>query len=176
MSLGVGTRALLSATSLALAACAHAGASSVAAPAPVAAPTTTAASPAPKRKVVLTKEAPSAIGPYSQGIDTGGVVFVSGQIPVDPATGELVATDIRTQADRALKNVAAVVAAAGLTMKDVARVTVYMTDLSQYADMNETYKTYFPSEAPARVTVQVAGLPKHASIEIEAIAIRPAAP
>jgi 2-iminobutanoate/2-iminopropanoate deaminase len=124
------------------------------------------------RKVVATDGAPKAIGPYSQGIDTGALVFVSGQIPLDPATGQMVSGGIAEQTERVLKNVEAILKASGLTLNHVAKTTVYLTDLGEFAAMNEVYARHFPKDAPARATVQVAALPKGARIEIDAIALR----
>jgi 2-iminobutanoate/2-iminopropanoate deaminase len=119
---------------------------------------------------VATDEAPRAIGPYSQAIDAGDYVFVSGQIPIDPASGALIEGDVGAQTDRVLRNIEAVLRAAGLTLRDVVKTTVYMVDLKEFAAMNERYAAHFPAPAPARATVQVAALPKGARIEIEAVA------
>ena len=124
------------------------------------------------RKVVSTDGAPKAIGPYSQGIDTGSLVFVSGQIPIDPATGQFVAGGIAEQTERVLKNVEAILNASGLSMSNVVRTTVYLIDLGEFAAMNEVYARYFPRDHPARATVQVAALPKGARVEIDVIAAR----
>ena len=124
------------------------------------------------RQVVATDGAPKAIGPYSQGIDSGSLVFVSGQIALDPATGQMIAGGIAEQTERALKNVEAVLAKAGLTPAHVVRTTVFLVDLGEFAAMNEVYARHFPKDPPARSTVQVAALPKGARVEIDAIAIR----
>jgi 2-iminobutanoate/2-iminopropanoate deaminase len=124
------------------------------------------------KKVVSTDGAPKAIGPYSQGIDTGSLVFVSGQIPLDPATGQLVGGTIAEQTERVIQNVKAILAASGLELAHVVRTTVYLVDLGEFAAMNEVYARHFPKDPPARATVQVAALPKGARIEIDAIAIR----
>ena len=124
------------------------------------------------RRTVSTDQAPRAIGPYSQAVAVGDLVLVSGQIALDPATGNMVEGDIREQTDRALRNIAAVLAAAGLSMKHIARTTVYMVDLGEFEAMNRVYATWFPDSPPARATVQVAALPKGARIEIDAIAHR----
>lgn len=126
----------------------------------------------PMRNVVATDGAPKAIGPYSQGIDTGSLVFISGQIPLDPATGQMVTCGIAEQTERVLKNVKAVLAKAGLTPAHVVRTTVFLIDLGEFAAMNEVYARHFPNDPPARSTVQVAALPKGARIEIDAIALR----
>jgi len=124
------------------------------------------------RKVLSTDGAPKAIGPYSQGIDSGSLVFLSGQVALDPATGQMVAGGIVEQTERALKNIEAVLKASGLTMNHVVRTTVFLVDLGEFAAMNEVYARHFPKDPPARSTVQVAALPKGARIEIDAIALR----
>lgn len=124
------------------------------------------------KKVVSTDAAPKAIGPYSQGIDTGSLVFVSGQIALDPATGQFHNGTIAEQTERALKNVEGVLKAAGLSMDNVVRTTVFLIDLGEFAAMNEVYAKYFPKDHPARSTVQVSALPKGARVEIDAIAAR----
>jgi len=126
----------------------------------------------PMRNAVATDGAPKAIGPYSQGIDTGSLVFISGQVALDPATGQMVTGGIAEQTERALKNVEAVLAKAGLTPAHVVRTTVFLVDLGEFAAMNEVYARHFPKDPPARSTVQVAALPKGARIEIDAIAVR----
>jgi len=122
------------------------------------------------KEVISTAAAPSAIGPYSQAIRVGNLLFVSGQIPIDPATGEVVAGDIRAQTRQVLKNLAAIVEAAGSSLDRVAKTTVYLRDLSEFAAMNEVYAQFFGGEPPARSTVQVARLPRDAAIEIDLIA------
>ena len=124
------------------------------------------------KKVVSTDGAPKAIGPYSQGIDTGSLVFLSGQIPLDPATGQMVAGGIAEQTERVLQNLEAVLKASGLSMNHVVRTTVFLVDLGEFAAMNEVYARHFPKDHPARSTVQVAALPKGARVEIDAIASR----
>jgi len=124
------------------------------------------------RQVVTSPEAPKAIGPYSQAIavPAGRLVFLSGQIPLDPATGEIVPGDVAAQAERVMLNLQAVLAAAGLSFEHVARTTIYLTDLADFARVNEVYGRYFPKAPPARVTVQVCALPRGAKVEIDAIA------
>lgn len=122
------------------------------------------------RAVVSSDRAPKAIGPYSQAVSAGGFLFLSGQIGIDPATGELAAGGSRPQFERAMKNLSEVLAAAGLTMDDVVKTTVYLTDVNDFQWMNEVYGTFFRKDPPARATVQVAALPKGARVEIEAIA------
>ncbi len=121
-------------------------------------------------KHVLTKAAPQPIGPYSQGVIAGGLLFIAGQIPLDPATGMLIEGDIAAQTERVLKNVLAVLEAAKLGPEDVVKTTVYLADLGDFAKMNEVYARYLGKEPPARVAVQVAALPAGARVEIDAIA------
>lgn len=123
-------------------------------------------------RTVTSDQAPKAIGPYSQAVDVGGTVYLSGQIALDPATGQMVGESIEAQTERVLKNLQAVLEAAGLSMKHVVKTTVYMTDLREFPKMNEVYAKFFPSNPPARATVQVAALPRGAKIEIEAVANR----
>ncbi|HEX8960727.1 MAG TPA: RidA family protein [Geobacteraceae bacterium] len=123
-----------------------------------------------KKEIIATDKAPKAIGPYSQAVKAGGFVFCSGQIPLDPATGELHGTDIREQTERVMENVAAVLAAAGLTFDDVVKSTIFLADLADFATVNEVYGMRFPSSPPARSTVEVQGLPRGARVEIEVIA------
>ena len=122
------------------------------------------------RRTVSTEKAPRAIGPYSQAVQAGGFVFLSGQIPLDPATGEIVPGDIRAQTEQVMKNLEAVLAAAGLGMADVVRSTIYLVDLADFAVVNEVYGRRFPADPPARATVQVAALPRGARVEIDMIA------
>lgn len=124
------------------------------------------------KKVISTKEAPAAIGPYSQGITAEGrMVFVSGQIPINPATGSIVGDDIELQARRSLTNLKAVLAEAGASMENVVKTTVFLADMNDFAAMNSVYSEFFPENPPARSAVQVARLPKDVKVEIEAIAI-----
>jgi 2-iminobutanoate/2-iminopropanoate deaminase len=122
------------------------------------------------RRPIATAEAPGAIGPYSQGVRAGGLVFTSGQIPLTP-TGDLVQDDVARAARQALENVRAVLAAGGATMKDVVKVTVYLTDMAQFGAVNEVYAQFFAEPFPARTCVAVAGLPRGALLEIEAQAV-----
>ncbi len=123
-----------------------------------------------KRQAVSTPSAPPAIGPYSQAIRAGGLLFVSGQIPLDPATGQMVEGDLAAQTHRVFQNLGAILAAAGATFDHVVRTTVYLADMNDFPAMNEVYATYFASPAPARATVQAARLPKDARVEIDLIA------
>jgi reactive intermediate/imine deaminase len=122
--------------------------------------------------LVSTPRAPAAIGPYSQAIVAGDIVFVSGQIPLDPLTGQLVGDDVSAQAERVLTNLIAVLEAAGCVAGDVVRTTIYLVDLAHFAAVNEVYARFFDAPYPARSTIQVAALPRGAQIEIDAIAVR----
>lgn len=124
------------------------------------------------KKVIATKDAPAAVGPYSQAIAVGDMLFCAGQIPLDPASGDLVAGDITAQATRVLENVKGVLAANGMTFADVVKSTVFMVDLAEFAAMNAVYSQYFTEPFPARSTIQVAALPRGASVEIEVTAVR----
>jgi 2-iminobutanoate/2-iminopropanoate deaminase len=123
-----------------------------------------------KREAVSSPSAPRAIGPYSQAIRAGSLLFLSGQIPLDPATGEMVSGDIAAQTHRVFQNLAAILQAAGASFDNVVRTTVYLADMNDFPAMNEVYGTYFSSPAPARATVQAARLPKDARVEIDLIA------
>ena len=122
------------------------------------------------KKAIATSEAPAAVGPYSQGIVSGGVVFVSGQLPLDPATGQFVEGGIEEQTARVIENLQAVLKAAGADLDSVVKVTVFLADMNDFAAMNKVYTSFFGSVPPARSAVQVARLPKDARIEMEAIA------
>jgi 2-iminobutanoate/2-iminopropanoate deaminase len=123
-----------------------------------------------KHQAVQTANAPRAIGPYSQAIRSGELLFLSGQIPLDPSTGELVSGGIDVQTRRVLDNLGAILESAGGSFADVVKTTIYLVDLAEFAAMNGVYESYFTQPAPARATVQVAALPKGARIEIEAVA------
>lgn len=123
------------------------------------------------RQAISSASAPNAIGPYSQAIRAGQLVFLSGQVPIDPATGTLVDGDIAAQTRRVLQNLGEVLKAAGLSFDHVVRTTVYLADLNDFPAMNDVYAAFFASPAPARSTVQVARLPKDARIEIDVIAV-----
>ena len=122
------------------------------------------------REAVASDAAPRAIGPYSQAIRAGSLLFVSGQIPLDPATGAMVDGDIAVQTRRVFANLQAILEAAGASFDNVVRTTVYLADMNDFATVNEIYGTYFSSPAPARATVQAARLPKDARVEIDLIA------
>jgi 2-iminobutanoate/2-iminopropanoate deaminase len=124
------------------------------------------------REAIAAPDAPKAVGPYSQAVCIGDQVFCSGQIPLDPATGNLVAGDFRAEAERVLLNLDAVLRAAGASLGDVVRTTVYLTDLADFPVLNEVYGERFSPPFPARVTVGVAALPKGARVEMDAIAVR----
>ncbi len=124
-----------------------------------------------KKIVVKTANAPDAIGPYSQAIKTGNVVYASGQIPLDPVTGVMVSGGIKEQTVRALLNLKGVLEASGGTLDNVVKTTVYLADMAQFAEMNGVYATFFSEQPPARATVQAAALPKNALVEIDAIAV-----
>lgn len=122
------------------------------------------------RKTVSTTGAPAAIGPYSQAVVADGWVFCSGQIPLDPATGQMVAGDVGAQTRRVLENLKAVLAAAGSGLDRVVKTTVYLKDMTDFAAMNAVYGEFFPKDPPARATVQAARLPKDAAVEIDVVA------
>jgi 2-iminobutanoate/2-iminopropanoate deaminase len=126
---------------------------------------------APLRQAVATASAPAAIGPYSQAIRAGGLLFISGQIPLDPATGQIVDGDIEAQTRQVLRNLQAILAEAGSSFAAIARTTVYLVELREFAAMNRVYETFIVAPAPARTTVQVARLPRDARIEIDVIAV-----
>ena len=123
-----------------------------------------------KLKVISTNKAPAAIGPYSQAVQAGNLLFCSGQIPLDPLSGEIVAGDIRRQAEQVLENVAAVLSAAGADFNDVVKATVFLVAMSDFAAVNEVYGRYFSGHKPARSTVAVRELPRGVLLEIEVIA------
>jgi 2-iminobutanoate/2-iminopropanoate deaminase len=123
------------------------------------------------KQAISSPNAPAAIGPYSSALRTGNLLFVSGQVPLDPATGEMIAGDIAAQARRVLDNVGALLNAAGLSFADVVRTTVFLADMNDFAAVNDVYRGYFSVPYPARSTVQVARLPRDARIEIDAIAM-----
>jgi reactive intermediate/imine deaminase len=122
------------------------------------------------KQAISTKDAPGAIGPYSQAIRSGELLFLSGQIPIDPATGQLVTGDIAAQTRRVMENLRAVLAAAGSSFADVVRTTIYLVDLGHFTAVNEAYGSCFEAPYPARATVQVAALPRGAQVEIDVIA------
>ena len=122
------------------------------------------------KEIVRADKAPQAIGPYSQGVRAGGFVFLSGQIPLDPLTGQITGTDSVEQAEQVMKNIEAVLSAAGLGFVDVVKTTIFLVDLADFAAVNEVYGRRFPEEPPARSTVEVKGLPRGSRVEIEVVA------
>ena len=123
------------------------------------------------REVIATKDAPQAIGPYSQAIKAGGFVFLSGQVALDPATGQVVAGDVAAQTERVLKNLSAVLAAAGSSLEKAVKTTVFLKNMADFAAMNEVYGKFWKTAPPARATVEVARLPKDALVEIDVVAL-----
>jgi 2-iminobutanoate/2-iminopropanoate deaminase len=126
-----------------------------------------------EKTIISTTKAPAAIGPYSQAVKVGNLVFTSGQIPLNPSTGELVNSDVKAAARQSLENVKAVLEAAGTSLENVVKVVVFLSDINDFAAVNEVYGQYFTEKMPARSAVQVARLPKDALVEIEAIALVP---
>lgn len=122
-------------------------------------------------ETVKTDNAPGAIGPYSQAVKAGGMVFCSGQIPIDPATGEFVSEDIAEQTEQVLRNLSEVLKAAGTALENVVKTTVFLADMNDFVAMNDVYSRYFNENKPARATVQAARLPRDAKVEIDCIAI-----
>ena len=123
------------------------------------------------KQIIATDRAPRAIGPYSQAVRAGNLVFASGQIPIDPATGEFVAGGVAEQTDQVLRNLTSVFAAAGVELNQIVKTTVFLADMEDFAAMNEVYGRFFGAQPPARATVQAARLPRDARVEIEAIAV-----
>jgi 2-iminobutanoate/2-iminopropanoate deaminase len=123
------------------------------------------------KEIISTENAPGAIGPYSQAVKAGNIVFCSGQIPIDPKTGDFVSEDVAEQTEQVLKNLSAVLEAAGASLNDIVKTTVFLADMNDFAAMNEVYARYFSENKPARATVQAARLPRDARVEIECIAI-----
>ena len=125
------------------------------------------------KQVIHTDNAPAAIGPYSQATVYGDTIYVSGQIPIDPATGEVIEGDVKAQTEQCLKNLSAILEAAGGSMDDVLKTTVYLKDINDFADMNEVYATFFKEGSyPARCAVEVANIPKGVAVEIDVIAVK----
>ena len=124
------------------------------------------------KKAIFTKNAPAAIGPYSQAVETDGMVFLSGQIPVNPATGNVVDGGVKEQPAQVIENIKSVLAEAGLTVENIVKTTVFLKDMSLFADMNEVYAGYFDKDFPARSAVAVKSLPKDVMVEIECIAVK----
>ncbi len=122
------------------------------------------------RQIISTDKAPKAIGPYSQAVRAGGWLFASGQIPIDPATNQMITGDIKAQTERVMKNLGAILEAAGLSFAHAIKMTVYLKDMNEFPAMNEVYGRFFPADPPARATVEVARLPRDARIEIDLVA------
>ena len=125
------------------------------------------------REPVTAMNAPAAVGPYSHAVRTGGLLFCSGQIPLDPETGELVGATAGEQATQCMENLKAVIAAAGAGLEDVVKTTIYVTSMGDFAEVNDAYGEYFTAEPPARATVEVSALPKDARVEIDAVVALP---
>ncbi len=123
------------------------------------------------KKIIRTNNAPAPIGPYNQAVMAGNFLFVSGQIAIDPATGNLVTGDIQTETRLVMENISAILAEAGLGFSNIVKTTIFLMDMGQFAQVNEIYGTYFTTDAPARETVQVSGLPKGVNVEISVIAV-----
>jgi len=123
------------------------------------------------KTMIETNNAPAAIGPYAQGVKVGNLIFTSGQLPVNPATGELITNDIQAETRQCLENIKAILEEAGSSLDHAVKLTVFIKDMNQFSKINEVYATYFPGDKPARSCVEVARLPKDANIEIEAIAM-----
>lgn len=124
------------------------------------------------KKVIFTEKAPAAIGPYSQAIEANGMVFLSGQLPVDPATGEFASGGVAEQTAQCFENIKSILAEAGLTTANIVKTTVFLADMSLFAEMNGVYATYFEGDFPARSAFAVKALPKGALVEIESIAVK----
>ena len=124
------------------------------------------------KKIISTLNAPAAIGPYSQAVEANGTLYISGQIPVNPATGKLVEGGVTEQAEQVITNIKAILAEAGLGIENVVKLTVFLADMSLFAEMNEVYKKHYTENCPARSTIAVKGLPLGALVEIETIAMR----
>jgi len=125
------------------------------------------------KKVINTINAPAPIGPYSQAILAGNLLFVSGQIPINPATGELVMTDIKTETKQVMENIKSILAEAGVDFGNIVKTSIFLTDMQNFAQVNEVYGSYFTDQFPARETVAVSGLPKGVNVEISVTAIKP---
>ena len=124
------------------------------------------------KKIISTDKAPAAIGPYSQAVEAGGLIFISGQLPIDPATGAMAPAEIKAQTEAVIKNLEGILKSEGLDLVNIVKTTVFMADLGQFAQMNEVYGRFFAANPPARATVEVKALPKAALVEIEAVAAR----
>ena len=123
-----------------------------------------------EKKIILTKNAPAPIGPYNQAVQFGNMLFISGQIPIDPATGNMVQTNIQTETTQLMNNLLAILSEAGMDFSHVIKTSIFLTDMGQFATVNEVYGSYFKENAPARETIQVSALPKGANVEISMVA------
>ncbi|HTD99394.1 MAG TPA: RidA family protein [Mucilaginibacter sp.] len=124
------------------------------------------------KTVINTTNAPAPIGPYSQAVTAGNFVFVSGQIPLDPATGQIISGDVKAETKLVMENIKAILTEAGLTFSSIVKTSIFLTDMQSFAQVNEVYGTYFTEQFPARETIQVAALPKGVNVEISVIAIK----
>ena len=124
------------------------------------------------KTIINTNNAPAPIGPYNQATLAGGFLFVSGQIPMDPLSGEIISSDIKAEATQVMENIKAILTEAGLTFDNIVKTSIFLTDMQNFAQVNEVYGTYFTADFPARETVQVAGLPKAVNVEISVIAVK----
>ncbi len=125
-----------------------------------------------EKEIIITNNAPAPIGPYNQAVQYGDMLFISGQIPIDPATGNLVQTDIKAETKQVMENLSAILKEAGMTFSNVIKTSIFLMDMGQFAQVNEVYGSYMGDDAPARETVQVSGLPKGVNVEISMIAGR----
>lgn len=125
-----------------------------------------------EKKIINTTNAPAPIGPYNQAVQFGNLLFISGQIALDPSTGELVQGDVQAEARQVMKNLAAILSAAGMDFSNVLKSSIFLMDMGQFAQVNEVYGSYFGDDAPARETIQVAGLPKGVKVEISMVAAK----
>ena len=125
-----------------------------------------------EKKIINTTNAPAPIGPYNQAVQFGNMLFISGQIALDPSTGELVQGDVQAEARQVMKNLAAILSAAGMDFSNVLKSSIFLMDMGQFAQVNEVYGSYFGDDAPARETIQVAGLPKGVKVEISMVAAK----
>jgi len=123
------------------------------------------------KEIIYSKKAPAAIGPYVQGVKVGDLLFISGQLPIDPRTGELLTGDIKIQTKQVIENLKAIIEEAGATLEDVVKTTVFLKDMNEFSLVNEVYGEYFKENPPARVCVEIARLPKDAQVEIEAVVL-----
>ena len=124
------------------------------------------------KKIIKTDNAPAPIGPYNQAIEAGGFVFVSGQIPLDPATGEIVTDDIKAETKKVMENIGAILDESGLHFSNIVKTSIFLTDMQSFANVNEVYGSYFTDQFPARETIQVAALRKNVNVEISVIALK----